>query len=163
MHLSYFYIQGTLKILFLAGGWIARAYLSDREYGGKIYNGKELVHSIITMGSPHGNAPGPAFKGVEWVNRVVMDESSNVRALAVGGTGYRGDASGDLTQGAYSFCCNDGTDGTQYDGDGVTPIQSALAMKEYMKHADTMIIDDVGHFCWSDVFGGDIVAPGELS
>ena len=57
---------------FLAGGWIARAYLSDREYGGKIYNGKELVHSIITVGSPHGNAPGPAFKGVEWVNRVVF-------------------------------------------------------------------------------------------
>ena len=43
----------------------------------------------------------------------------------------------------------------------VTPIQSALAMKEYMPHADTMAIDDVAHFCWSDVFGGDIVAPGE--
>ena len=43
----------------------------------------------------------------------------------------------------------------------VTPIQSALAMKEYMPHADTMTIDDVAHFCWSDVFGGDIVAPGE--
>ena len=34
-------------------------------------------------------------------------------------------------------------------------------MKEYMPHADTMTIDDVAHFCWSDVFGGDIVAPGE--
>jgi len=61
MHLSFFYIQDTHDY-FLAGGWIARAYLSDREYGGKIYNGKELVHSIITLGSPHGNAPGPAFK-----------------------------------------------------------------------------------------------------
>lgn len=144
-----------------AGGWICRAYLSKRNYGGKSYDGQQLVHSLITLGSPHGNAPGPAFKGVEWVNREIMATSSNVRTLAVGGTGYRGDSSGDLTRGAYSFCCPEGSDGTQYDGDGVTPIQSALAMKEYMPHADTLILEDVGHFCWSDVFGGDIVAPGE--
>jgi len=76
-----------------------------------------------------------------------------------GGTGYKGDSSGSLTQGAYSFCCPVGSDGTQYDGDGVTPIESALAMKEYVPHADTMVLDDVGHFCWSDVFGGETVAP----
>jgi hypothetical protein len=34
-------------------------------------------------------------------------------------------------------------------------------MKEFMPHADALVLDDVGHFCWSDVFGGDIVAPGE--
>jgi len=144
-----------------AGGWICRAYLSNRNYGGKSYDGQKLVHSIITLGSPHGNAPGPAFKGVEWVNSEIIDASSGVRALAVGGTGYKGDSSGDLTRGAYSFCCPVGSDGTQYDGDGVTPIQSALAMKEFMPHADALVLDDVGHFCWSDVFGGDIVAPGE--
>ena len=144
-----------------AGGWICRAYLSNRSYGGKSYDGHRLVHSLITLGSPHGNAPGPAFKGVEWVNREIMDSSSGVRALAVGGTGYKGDSSGDLTRGAYSFCCPLGSDGTQYDGDGVTPIQSALAMKEYMPHADTLALEDVGHFCWSEVFGGDILAPGE--
>lgn len=144
-----------------AGGWICRAYLSERNYGGKSYNGRRLVHSLVTLGSPHGNAPGPAFKGVEWVNSEVMDSGSGVRALAVGGTGYRGDSCGDLTRGAYSFCCPVGSDGSQYDGDGVTPIQSALAMKQYVPHADTLVLEDVGHFCWSDVFGGDIVAPGE--
>ncbi|KAL7533288.1 hypothetical protein ACHAXR_005147 [Thalassiosira sp. AJA248-18] len=140
-----------------AGGWICRAYLSDRNYGGKSYSGKQFVHSLITLGSPHGNAPGPAFKGVEWVNNEVLD--SGVRALAVGGTGYKGDSSGQLTQGAYSFCCPVGSDGSQYDGDGVTPIQSALAMKEYVPHADTLTLNDVGHFPWSDVFGGETVAP----
>lgn len=140
-----------------AGGWIARAYLSKRNYGGKCYNGHELVHSLITLGSPHGNAPGAAFKGVEWVNNDVLD--SGVRALAVGGTGYQGDSSGQLTQNAYSFCCPFGSDGSQYDGDGVTPIESALAMREYVKHADTLVLDDCGHFCWSDVFGGSTVAP----
>lgn len=140
-----------------AGGWIARAYMSKRNYGGKTYNGHALVHSLITLGSPHGNAPGPAFKGVEWVNNDVMD--SGVRALAVGGTGYKGDSSGQLTQNAYSFCCPDGSDGSQYDGDGVTPIESALAMAQYVTNSDTLVLDDVGHFCWSDVFGGATVAP----
>lgn len=142
-----------------AGGWICRAYLTERNYGGRSYDGKRLVHSLITLGSPHGNAPGAAFKGVEWVNREVMDAGSGVRALAVGGTGYRGDSSGQLTQNAYSFCCPVGSDGTKYDGDGVTPIESALAMKEYVPHADTLVLDDVGHFCWSDVFGGETLAP----
>lgn len=152
--------QGRVALIgHSAGGWICRAYLSNRDYGGKSYNGKELVHSLITLGSPHGNAPGPAFKGVEWVNSEILDSSSGVRALAVGGTGYKGDSSGQLTQNAYSFCCPVGSDGSQYDGDGVTPIQSALAMKEYIPHADTLVLDDVGHFPWSDVFGGETVAP----
>mmetsp|Transcript_23314 Transcript_23314/g.42056 ORF Transcript_23314/g.42056 Transcript_23314/m.42056 type:complete len:426 (+) Transcript_23314:35-1312(+) len=144
-----------------AGGWICRAYLSERNYGGKSYGGNRFVHSLITLGSPHGNAPGPAFKGVEWVNSEIMDAGSGVRALAVAGTGYKGDSSGSLTEGAYSFCMGSDVrpDGSVYDGDGVTPIESALAMKEYMPHADTMILDDVGHFCWSDVFGGETVAP----
>lgn len=71
-----------------AGGWICRAYLSQRSYGGKAYRGSELVHSLITLGSPHGNAPGPAFKGVEWVNQ---DRLDGVRVLGVGGTGYKGE------------------------------------------------------------------------
>mmetsp|Transcript_42947 Transcript_42947/g.90206 ORF Transcript_42947/g.90206 Transcript_42947/m.90206 type:complete len:423 (+) Transcript_42947:74-1342(+) len=146
-----------------AGGWICRAYLSDRNYGGKAYNGRELVHSLVTLGSPHGNAPGAAFKGVEWVNRRVLENADGsahpIRALAVGGTGYRGDSSGQLTQNAYAFCCAEGSDGRSYDGDGVTPIQSALAMTEYVRNGDSLVLDDVGHFCWSDVFGGEAVAP----
>lgn len=150
--------QGKVALIgHSAGGWIARAYMSQLNYGGKSYNGHKLVHSLITLGSPHGNAPGAAFKGVEWVNNDVID--AGVRALAVGGTGYKGDSSGQLTQNAYSFCCPNGSDGSQYDGDGVTPIESALAMKEYVTNADTMVLDDVGHFCWSDVFGGETVAP----
>lgn len=145
-----------------AGGWICRAYLSDRKYNGKAYSGHKLVHSLITLGSPHQNAPGPSFDGCEWVSKDiewVNRESSGVRALAVGGTGYIGGSSGKLTQRSYGFCCNARTDGASYDGDGVTPIHSALAMKEYVPHADTMVLEDVGHFCWSDVFGGAQIAP----
>lgn len=136
-----------------AGGWISRLYLSRREYGGKAYGGQDLVHSLLTLGTPHGNAPGPAFKGVEWCNREAQYDG--VRGLAVGGTGYVGATSGDLTQSAYSFCCPNGSDGSQYDGDGLTPIDSALAWDG----AEKLVLDDVTHFPWSDVFGGDQFAP----
>lgn len=72
-----------------------------------------------------------------------------------------GDSSGQFTKNSYSFCSPSGSDGSSYDGDGVTPIKSALAIKEYTPNADTLMLDDVAHFCWSDVFGGEQVAPGE--
>ena len=70
-----------------------------------------------------------------------------------------GGSSGKLTHSSYGLCCDGHADGASCDGDGVTPIHSALAMKKYVPHADTMVLEDVGHFCWSDVFGGAHVAP----
>ena len=47
--------QGRVALIgHSAGGWISRAYLSSREYGGKRYKGHKLVHSLITLGTPHG-------------------------------------------------------------------------------------------------------------
>ena len=134
-----------------AGGWISRIYLSDRDYGGKIYHGSDHVHSLVTLGTPHVSAPSAAFEGIQWCNQ----EVPNVPALAVGGTGFKGDSWGALTQGAYNFCCPDGTDGTSYDGDGMTPLFSSLGMNG----AEQMVVEGVGHFHWSDVFGGGLVAP----
>mmetsp|Transcript_2055 Transcript_2055/g.2261 ORF Transcript_2055/g.2261 Transcript_2055/m.2261 type:complete len:112 (-) Transcript_2055:314-649(-) len=64
---------------------------------------------------------------------------------------------GALTKGAYAFCCPEQSDGTSYDGDGVTPLFSALLMPQ----SDSLIIENVTHFCWSDknVWGGNLVAP----
>ena len=38
-----------------AGGWISRLYLnlSGRRYNGKVFHGHKLVHSLVTLGSPH--------------------------------------------------------------------------------------------------------------
>ena len=139
-----------------AGGWISRVYLSDRNYGGKAYHGSDLVHSLVTLGSPHGNAPGPAFRSVDWINQ--EDVPQNVRALAVAGKGFKGDSSGQFTQNAYAFCCNKGSDGSMYDGDGVTPVESSLAMEGAT--CEKLILDGkITHFPWSDVFGGDLFAP----
>lgn len=134
-----------------AGGWICRAYLSDRNYGGKVYNGKQYIHSLITLGSPHLEAPGAAFEGIKWVDK----EVAPVRSLAVGGTGFKGDEWGSFTQGSYTFCSSDGSDGSQFTGDGVTPIQSSLAYEG----AETLVMPGVHHFCWSDVFGGEYISP----
>lgn len=133
-----------------AGGWIARAYLSNRNYGGKVYNGNKYIHSLVTLGSPQMDAPGPAFEGIKWVNK----EPAQVPSLAVGGTGFNGDLWGTFTQGSYTFCSSDGSDGSCFTGDGVTPIQSSLAYPG----AETMELPGVHHFCWSDVFGGDWVS-----
>jgi len=47
--------QGRVALIgHSAGGWISRAYLSSRKYGGKRYKGHKLVHSLITLGTPHG-------------------------------------------------------------------------------------------------------------
>jgi hypothetical protein len=87
-----------------------------------------------------------------------MDTSSKVRALAVGGIGYRGMSSA-TARASYNFCSPNETDGSEHDGDGITPIQSALGMKKFVPHSDTLTLEDVTHFCWDDVPLGNLVAP----
>jgi len=135
-----------------AGGWIGRIYLSERLYGGKAYKGQELVHTLVTLGSPHLPVVSPAFEGISWVNE---EPILPIRQLAVGGTGFKGDEWGALTKSSYAFCCADGSDGTQYDGDGVTPVHSAVAWKG----AQQRIVENVTHFCWADVWGSSLIAP----
>ena len=146
--------QGSIALIgHSAGGWISRIYLSERAYGGRAYRGKDLVHSLVTLGTPHMSAPGFAFESLNWCNE--ESDILPVRQLAVGGVGFPGDQWGDFTAGSYAFCCEKGGDGLSYDGDGVTPIHSSLALPG----ADQLILQGVHHFCWSDVFGGKFVAP----
>ena len=138
-----------------AGGWISRVYLSNEEYGGRAYKGQDYVHSLVTLGTPHATAPGPAFEGIKWCNQE-PNSKLNIKSLAVGGTGFEGgDTWGALTSGAYQFCCPNGSDGSMYEGDGITPLFSSLALP----NAETLVLPNVTHFCWGDVFGGDFVAP----
>jgi triacylglycerol esterase/lipase EstA (alpha/beta hydrolase family) len=140
-----------------AGGWISRVYLSSRTYGGKSYNGHELCHSIVTLGTPHADAPGAAFLGVEWCNREAL--SAEVRGLAVGGIGFPGSSSGELTKSAYSFC-KPSSDGTDMDGDGLTPIFSSLAMEGANDNVEKKVLNSVTHFPWSAVgIWGNLFAP----
>jgi hypothetical protein len=128
-----------------AGGWISRAYLSGRNYGGKTYSGSRFIHSLVTLGTPHEVAPGPAFSGIRWVDR----EDASVRSLAVAGSGFASDEWGTFTQGAYQFCGYE-----EADGDGVTPLPSAVGFHG----AEQLVLPGVHHIAWSDTFGGSAVS-----
>uniref|UniRef100_A0A7S2IJ96 GPI inositol-deacylase n=1 Tax=Helicotheca tamesis TaxID=374047 RepID=A0A7S2IJ96_9STRA len=134
-----------------AGGWISRMYLSDRLYFGKSYSGTRFVHSLITLGTPHREAAGPAFNGIKWCNR----ERLPIRGVAVGGVGSPGDSSGDLTRHSYAFC---GADETEFDGDGVTPVSSALALEG--DDIERIKLHGVTHYPWSNAgLLGDLFMP----
>ena len=135
-----------------AGGWISRIYLSNRDYGGKVYGGAEFIHSLVTLGSPHGKYVGgsAAFESVNWI----YEEDVPVRSLAVAGKGFVGEEAGQFTVNAYAFCGEPNP--TKVDGDGVTPVNSALDMKG----STHLLLDGtVTHFPWSDIWGGSFFAP----
>ena len=146
--------QGRVAIIgHSASGWMARIYLSSRAYGGKAYDGANLVHSLVTLGTPHMTGACVPFYSVEWANR--EPAPSGVRCLAVGGSGLPGDSSGGLTEGAYSFCTPDGTGGESMDGDGLTTLESAIALDG----AETMVLDGTTHYPWSTAPFADWIAP----
>ena len=129
-----------------AGGWISRAYLSSREYGGKAYGGARFVHSLVTLGTPHLDAEGPAFSGIRWLEE---DEDAIVPSLAVGGSGFGANEWGSFTKGSYRFCGFEDA-----CGDGVTPIESSLGYRGALK----LELIDVHHIDWATTFGGSIVS-----
>mmetsp|Transcript_13490 Transcript_13490/g.18090 ORF Transcript_13490/g.18090 Transcript_13490/m.18090 type:complete len:338 (+) Transcript_13490:118-1131(+) len=135
-----------------AGGWISRVYLSNRPYYGKAYKGSNYVHSLVTLGTPHLEAPAnPAFRDVQWCNR----ESLPIRGIAVAGVGSWSHLSGLWTKHSYAFCGaqQDEEENNLIDGDGMTPVHSALAMKG--KHVQRVTLNDVTHYPWKKRWYGD--------
>ena len=139
-----------------ASGWIARILLSERAYGGKAYCGGSLVHSLVTLGSPHIVGQGVPFVSVQWANRD-PPVPEGVRCLAVGSKGILG-SSNSFSPGAYSFCTPDGLDGTTLDGDGLTTIESAVGIADG-PGVERQTIENVTHYCWSSAPFADQLVP----
>ena len=133
-----------------AGGYMARIYLSSRAYGGKVYGGSELVHSLVTLGTPHLAGQGAPFENVRWINREPLPEG--LRALAVGATGT---PSSEALAGAYAFCDPTGNGGEGLEGDGVTTSESATALCG----AETRLLDGVTHYPWTSAPLHDLLVP----
>ena len=136
-----------------AGGYIGRIYCSSRAYGGKAYAGLPLVHSLVTLGTPHAVGSGVPFVQIKWANAEPFP--AGLRCLTVAGSGTPGSGSGALTEGAYSFCTPDGTGSGLLDGDGITPTFSALELPG----ADSMVLPGVTHYPFSCAPFADLVAP----
>lgn len=133
-----------------AGGYMGRIYLASRAYGGKQYGGQDLVHSLVTLGTPHLVGQGIPFLNVQWANKEALPES--VRALAVGATGTPNE---EALAGAYAFCDPTGNGGAGLDGDGVTTSASATALDG----AETRLLDGVTHYPWTAAPFADQIAP----
>jgi len=127
-----------------ASGWLSRILLgSGPEYHGRVYEGAKFVHTLITLGSPHICDDGITNKNLNFVNSNYPDahESSVnyicVAGKAVKGKSYLGGLIKDFAYQSYELCCCPG----ESWGDGVTPVDSALALKG----ATHLILEDVYH------------------
>ncbi|CAK9062868.1 unnamed protein product [Durusdinium trenchii] len=132
-----------------AAGWISRVYLSGVNYGGRSFKGSKKVHSLVCLGSPHFVAENLVFKSLQYLER---EEGSalpaRVRCLCVGAKGAVLSKASDMTRGAYELCgAMPGDD--DVDGDGMTPLFSAIALDS----ADKMVLENVSHAPVYPAFG----------
>lgn len=124
-----------------AGGRIARAYLGDREYYGKIYGGHQWVKSLTTLGTPHTTWEVYVRQFGQFVNDIYPGAyHSHIRYRSVAGESVRGKRWGTpeemFAYRSYELVIGDG----HAIGDGVTPTQSC-----YLPGADNLILRGVRH------------------
>lgn len=127
-----------------ASGWMSRIYLGNGPpYDGRVYEGAQLVHSLITLGSPHVCNEGITKDNIAFVNAHFPGAcESDVKYLCVAGRAtqgrrYLGNLVKDFTYQSYELCSLNGEDW----GDGITPVQCAVALEG----AEKLILDDVWH------------------
>jgi len=127
-----------------AGGVIGRLYLHDGPVWGHTYSGVDVVHTLITLGSPHCSDRGA---NTGWVltdeaNRLVPGTpyAGRVRYSAVIGRYLQGSEEGNYKERrafrAYRFFAGQG----DVWGDGLVPIQSA-----HLDGAETHLLEGVAH------------------
>lgn len=132
-----------------AGGVLARFMLTPQPLLGQVYDERDRIHTLITLGSPHYNRNwwhGGMMS--QWVQARSPDAaaSDRIRYLSVIGKLIQGSAQGS-TREQYAYRQYKGIGGKgQTWGDGLIPIQAAL-----LKGARPLVLDGVGHFSG---FGG---------
>jgi pimeloyl-ACP methyl ester carboxylesterase len=138
------YQSPTKKVTLIghsAGGVMSRLFLAGDPFRGTVFNGKEQVNYLITLGSPHSNYIGAWMR--KWVEKKYPGAyfSKSVRYVSVAGKAVQGKLDGSLTEKQkfviYKFLSNQGNEW----GDGVVPLSSAL-----LKGASWIILPGVRHF-----------------
>eukprot|EP00803_Ostreobium_quekettii_P010058 evm.model.scf_603.9 EVM.evm.TU.scf_603.9 scf_603:59647-60153(+) len=135
-----------------ASGWICRILLGgDHEYWGVAYHGRDRVRTLLTLGTPHACSEAVSKKNIEFVNgRYPGCFEDGVKYVCVAGTAVRGKVWGgllrDFAYQSYELCLP-GQGGEI--GDGVTPVEAALALEG----AERVVLDGVWHQP-SDAHGG---------
>lgn len=129
-----------------AGGWIARIYLGDKPYdihgdvsgSAAIWNGKERVNTLITLGTPHISQERWTKRNLDFVQNTYPGAFyPELRYICVAGKAVYGKRPQHwLAYNSYQLTCGEGNSW----GDGITPLVAA-----HLDNADNITLDDVWH------------------
>jgi pimeloyl-ACP methyl ester carboxylesterase len=121
-----------------AGGWLARIYLGDRPYYHRIWNARDRVAKLVTLGTPQRSLEPWTRKNLGFVNDAYPDAFyDDVKYICVAGRSVYGKRfSKWIAYSSYELTC--GTGSTW--GDGITPIEAA-----HLKGAENLVYEGVNH------------------
>jgi pimeloyl-ACP methyl ester carboxylesterase len=130
-----------------AGGWISRIYLGKEMYCDRIWNGQPLVHTLITLGTPHTSQERWTRRNIDFVNTTYPGAfHPAVKYVCIAGKAIYGKPSLKLgewfTYQSYQITGGIG----QCWGDGITPIEAA-----HLEGATNLVLDNVQHSPQSSV------------
>ncbi len=117
-----------------AGGWIARIYLGSVPYGGQVWQGREHVSTLISLGSPHTSRERWTRRNLDFVNThypgafwpqvkyvCVAGKAIQGQRLKLGSLWRQEHYLAWLAYNSYWLTAGQG----ELWGDGITPIQAA--------------------------------------
>jgi pimeloyl-ACP methyl ester carboxylesterase len=138
-----------------AGGWISRIYLGEVPYlihrgdsGTGVWNGKSVVHTLVTLGTPHTSQERWTRRNLDFVNGNYPGAfHPEVRYLCVAGKSVLGGSFGVarsanrklgtwFAYSSYELTCGRGN----VWGDGITPVESA-----HLEGAENLTLENVIH------------------
>lgn len=129
-----------------AGGWIARIFLGSTPYYNNVWNGRDFVASLVTLGTPHVSQERWTRFNLSFVNDCYPGACwSEVKYVCVAGNAIQGRKtawfsrqpwSERLAYSSYKLTIGDGTAW----GDGITPISAA-----HLDGATNITLDRVMH------------------
>ena len=122
-----------------AGGWVARIYLGEIPYYGKVWRGNTQVKKLITLGTPHRSQEPWAAPNLNFVNDNYPDAFyERVDYICVAGKAIFGERKlgAWLAYSSYELTCGEG----KTWGDGIIPISSA-----HLEGANNLVVEGANH------------------
>ncbi|MFN3359836.1 MAG: esterase/lipase family protein [Pseudanabaenaceae cyanobacterium] len=119
-----------------AGGWIARIYLGEKPYYGRVWGAKDWVSQLVTLGTPHCSLEPWTRKNLGFVNDNYPGAfHPEVRYVCVAGEAIPGRKSW-LAYQSYKLTIGEG----DTRGDGITPVAAA-----HLDGATNIVIPEASH------------------